>query len=208
MLAIALARRRLGVGRRRRADPLQPLWGAGFQPRPGGHRHPLGRGRFGLIIGGSWPIGWAHVCRSTPTSARSRSAIWCMVGRMCSSASRELSCGAVLDWRLARRRGGELRAELVAPAAPCGRRVRGRVFATNESLDLGDDDGVDDGRGLASQSVDPRAIGAVAGVVSSLTAVYWIWADRVGLLVAPGTRRTIRTMWRCAGKCARDHPTT
>jgi hypothetical protein len=41
--------------------------------------------------------------------------------------------------------------------------------------------------GIASQSVDPRSIGAVAGVVSSLTAVYWIWADRVGLLVTPGT---------------------
>jgi MFS family permease len=64
---------------------------------------------------------------------------------------------------------------------------RGRVFATNESLIWATMMVSMMAAGIASQRVDPRSIGAVAGVVSSLTAVYWIWADRVGLLVAPGT---------------------
>jgi MFS family permease len=64
---------------------------------------------------------------------------------------------------------------------------RGRVFATNESLVWATMMLSMLAAGLASQSVDPRAIGAVAGVVSSLTAIYWIWADRAGLLVEPST---------------------
>jgi predicted MFS family arabinose efflux permease len=66
---------------------------------------------------------------------------------------------------------------------------RGRVFATNESLIWATMMLSMLAAGLASQSVDPRVIGAVSGVVSSLTAVYWIWADRVGLLVEPATAR-------------------
>jgi hypothetical protein len=65
---------------------------------------------------------------------------------------------------------------------------RGRVFATNESLVWGTMMLSMLAAGLASQSVDPRTIGAVAGVVSSLTALYWLWADRVGLLVEPTTK--------------------
>jgi hypothetical protein len=42
--------------------------------------------------------------------------------------------------------------------------------------------------GLASQSIDPRTIGAAAGVLSSLTALYWLWADYAGLLVEPSTK--------------------
>lgn len=64
---------------------------------------------------------------------------------------------------------------------------RGRVFATNESLVWATMMLSMLAAGLASQSVDPRTIGAVAGVVSSLTALYWLWADRVGLLVEPAT---------------------
>ncbi len=66
---------------------------------------------------------------------------------------------------------------------------RGRVFATNESLVWATMMLSMLAAGLASQSVDPRVIGAVSGVVSSLTALYWIWADRVGLLVEPTTER-------------------
>jgi predicted MFS family arabinose efflux permease len=64
---------------------------------------------------------------------------------------------------------------------------RGRVFATNESLIWATMMLSMMAAGIASQSVDPRSIGAVSGIVSSLTAVYWIWADRVGLLVPPKT---------------------
>ena len=52
---------------------------------------------------------------------------------------------------------------------------RGRVFATNESLVWATMMLSMLAAGLASQSVDPRTIGAVAGVVSSLTALYWLW---------------------------------
>ena len=65
---------------------------------------------------------------------------------------------------------------------------RGRVFATNESLIWATMMLSMLAAGLASQSVDPRTIGAVAGVVSSLTAIYWLWADHIGLLVEPTTR--------------------
>lgn len=63
---------------------------------------------------------------------------------------------------------------------------RGRVFATNESLVWSTMMLSMLGAGLASQSVDPRVIGAVSGVLSSCTALYWIWADHVGLLKEPG----------------------
>jgi MFS family permease len=66
---------------------------------------------------------------------------------------------------------------------------RGRVFATNESLVWATMMLSMLAAGLASQTVDPRVIGAVSGLVSSLTALYWIWADRVGLLVEPTTAR-------------------
>jgi MFS family permease len=62
---------------------------------------------------------------------------------------------------------------------------RGRVFATNESLVWSTMMLSMLGAGIASQSVEPRVIGAVSGVLSSCTALYWIWADRVGLLKAP-----------------------
>ncbi len=39
--------------------------------------------------------------------------------------------------------------------------------------------------GVASQYFSPRAIGLVAGVLSSLTAVWWTWADLTGRLPEP-----------------------
>jgi predicted MFS family arabinose efflux permease len=66
---------------------------------------------------------------------------------------------------------------------------RGRVFATNESLIWATMMLSMLAAGVASQSVDPRVIGAVAGLVSSMTAAYWLLADRAGLLVEPTTPR-------------------
>jgi hypothetical protein len=66
---------------------------------------------------------------------------------------------------------------------------RGRVFATNESLVWSTMMLSMLAAGVASQSYDPRVIGAVSGVLSSCTAIYWIWADRVGLLKEPAPRR-------------------
>ena len=62
---------------------------------------------------------------------------------------------------------------------------RGRVFSTNESLVWATMMLSMLAAGLASQHVSPRTIGAWSGVLSSLTAVYWLWADRAGLLVEP-----------------------
>ena len=62
---------------------------------------------------------------------------------------------------------------------------RGRVFATNESLVWSTMMLSMLAAGLASKSVDPRVIGAFSGVLSSCTAIYWIWADRAGLLKEP-----------------------
>jgi predicted MFS family arabinose efflux permease len=85
-----------------------------------------------------------------------------------------VAVSSVLNWSLLLR--------LVAPD------FRGRVFATNESLVWSTMMLSMLAAGVASQHVDPRAIGAVSGVISSLTAVYWLWADRVGLLEEPGAR--------------------
>lgn len=61
---------------------------------------------------------------------------------------------------------------------------RGRVFATNETLtwsvmmlSMG-------AAGAASQSISPRPIAAVAGLLSSTTALFWGWANLTGRLPA------------------------
>jgi predicted MFS family arabinose efflux permease len=82
-----------------------------------------------------------------------------------------VAVSSVLNWSLLLR--------LVAPE------FRGRVFATNESLVWSTMMLSMLAAGIASQHVGPRAIGAVSGVLSSCTAIYWLWADRIGLLAEP-----------------------
>jgi MFS family permease len=62
---------------------------------------------------------------------------------------------------------------------------RGRVFATLESVRWGVMMLSMAGAGVASQYYDPRSIGLVAGILSSLTAVWWTWADWTGRLSEP-----------------------
>ncbi len=62
---------------------------------------------------------------------------------------------------------------------------RGRVFATMESLTWSVMMVSMMGAGLASEVWSPRAIGVVSGVLSSMTAVYWGWANWSGRLVEP-----------------------
>jgi hypothetical protein len=50
--------------------------------------------------------------------------------------------------------------------------------------------------GIASLHFSPRAIGLVAGVLSSLTAVWWTWADWTGRLPEPGENGANRTEQR------------
>jgi hypothetical protein len=62
---------------------------------------------------------------------------------------------------------------------------RGRVFSTIESLRWSVMMVSMALAGIGSQYFSPRDIGAVAGVLSSLTAVYWAWADWTGRLPEP-----------------------
>lgn len=62
---------------------------------------------------------------------------------------------------------------------------RGRVFATNETLTWSTMMLSMLGAGIASQSWSPRTIGAVSGVLSSTTAIFWLWANWSGRLPEP-----------------------
>jgi hypothetical protein len=62
---------------------------------------------------------------------------------------------------------------------------RGRVFATMESMVWFTMMVSMTLAGLASQYFDVRAIGAVAGVLSSTTAIFWGWANWTGRLPEP-----------------------
>jgi MFS family permease len=62
---------------------------------------------------------------------------------------------------------------------------RGRVFATMETLTWAMMMLSMLGAGLASTSWSPRTIGAVAGVLSSSTAIFWLWANVTGRLPEP-----------------------
>ncbi|MDX1984940.1 MAG: MFS transporter [Bryobacteraceae bacterium] len=62
---------------------------------------------------------------------------------------------------------------------------RGRVFATIESLNWSMMLLSMLGAGIASQHYSPRLIGAVSGVLSSLTAFYWLYLDGSGRLPEP-----------------------
>jgi MFS family permease len=62
---------------------------------------------------------------------------------------------------------------------------RGRVFATIESLTWSVMMVSMLGAGLASQSYSPRLIGAVSGILSSTTAIFWTWMNLSGRLPEP-----------------------
>jgi MFS family permease len=62
---------------------------------------------------------------------------------------------------------------------------RGRVFATMESMVWSTMMISMMLAGIASQYIDPRTIGAIAGVLSSTTAIFWGWADASGRLPEP-----------------------
>jgi MFS family permease len=64
-------------------------------------------------------------------------------------------------------------------------RFRGRVFSTMESLRWAVMIGSMALAGICSQYFSPRAIGAVAGILSSFTAVFWAWADWSGRIPEP-----------------------
>jgi MFS family permease len=64
-------------------------------------------------------------------------------------------------------------------------RFRGRVFSTMESLRWGVMIGSMALAGICSQYFSPRAIGAVAGILSSFTAAFWAWADWSGRIREP-----------------------
>jgi MFS family permease len=64
-------------------------------------------------------------------------------------------------------------------------RYRGRVFSTIETMNWSTMMLSMLGAGLASQSFSIRAIGAVSGLLSSSTAIFWGWANWTGKLPEP-----------------------
>ena len=64
-------------------------------------------------------------------------------------------------------------------------KFRGRVFATNESMQWSVMMISMTLAGIASQSWNPRTIGAIAGALSSTTAIFWAWANATGRLPEP-----------------------
>jgi MFS family permease len=62
---------------------------------------------------------------------------------------------------------------------------RGRVFSTLETLTWATMMLSMTGAGLASGRFDPRQIGAASGILSSMTALFWAWADLTGRLPEP-----------------------
>ena len=62
---------------------------------------------------------------------------------------------------------------------------RGRVFSTNESMQWSVMMISMTLAGIASQTWDPRTIGAIAGALSSTTAIFWAWAHFTGRLPEP-----------------------
>jgi len=63
--------------------------------------------------------------------------------------------------------------------------LRGRVFATLESTQWSVMMLSMMAAGIASQYWDPRTIGAIAGVLSSTTAIFWGWLHFTGRLPEP-----------------------
>jgi len=64
-------------------------------------------------------------------------------------------------------------------------RFRGRTFSTMESLRWSVMILSMAAAGVASVHFSPRAIGTIAGILSSLTAVFWAWADWTGRIPEP-----------------------
>lgn len=64
-------------------------------------------------------------------------------------------------------------------------KYRGRVFATGETLTWSTMMISMMGAGIASQHYSPRTIGAIAGLLSSTTAIFWGWANITGRLPEP-----------------------
>ena len=62
---------------------------------------------------------------------------------------------------------------------------RGRVFSTMETLTWGTMMISMMGAGIASTHYSPRTIGAIAGLLSSTTAIFWGWANWSGRLPKP-----------------------
>ncbi|MFB3825625.1 MAG: MFS transporter [Bryobacteraceae bacterium] len=69
---------------------------------------------------------------------------------------------------------------------------RGRVFSTMETLRWAVMMLSMAAAGIASGYVNTRTLGAVAGVLGTLTAVYWTWADATGRLPEPRPLKNLK----------------
>ena len=67
-------------------------------------------------------------------------------------------------------------------------RYRGRVFATMETMTWTTMMVSLFVAGIATETVDPRTIGVVAGVLSGSTGIVWAWANWAGKLKLPESK--------------------
>ena len=187
ILGIALVGGRMGVGRRRRANPVQPVRRAGIQSRAGGHRLSVGRGRRG--IAGRAERSRTGSGKRISFGAYKRTISICYVihggAYVIFSQMRDFQMALLFLGDLALGHRGQLRAQHVATAAARLERIsRPRV------CDHGDDAWSTmmlsmAGAGVASESWSPRTIGVVSGLLSSSTAFFWLWANWTGRLPEP-----------------------
>ena len=121
-----------------------------------------------------------------PTSAPSSSATSCTAAPTSSSARCTATAAALFFIGLSR---AAVAVSSVLNFSQLLRHVsdeyRGRVFSTMESMVWSTMMISMIAAGVASPSSTPRIIGAVAGVLSSTTAIFWGWADVTGRLPEP-----------------------
>ncbi len=204
ILGLADGQHRLGHRRRRGADSVQRVRRNRVQSRPGRPRASSGAAPgVGLLCGGAlaYTIGPPPELHAI-TSAPSSSATWCTAASYILFSQMRSFAWALVFIALSRAgRRGQLRAEYVAAAAPScptsfaaassppWNRCTWSVMMVSMTL-----------AGIASQYWDPRTIGAIAGALSSTTAIFWGWAHLTGRLPEPAARRRgaggDRSPWR------------
>lgn len=156
------------------------------------HRGPAGIGTIwamagvGLLIGGGLGhrlgrhAGFAGYKRTVSISYLSHGAAYVLFSQMENYAA---ALGMIMLSRVGMAVASVLNQYQLMRHTPDA--YRGRVFSTLESLRWAVMIGSMAAAGIASQYFSPRAIGFAAGVASSLTAVWWTWADWTGRLPEP-----------------------
>ena len=158
-----------------------------FNRGPAGIGTIWGCAGLGLLIGGARRLqdrAAAELRRTT--SARSWSATSVTAARTSCSARCATSRWALVFIALSRAAVGvSSMLNMLQLLRHVADGYRGRVFSTIESMQWSVMMVSMTLAGIASQHWDPRTIGAIAGALSSTTAIFWGWAHLTGRLPEP-----------------------